>query len=236
MTPRAFVPLPKNLVSGEFLRREKRFLIEARIENRNVWAHCNDSGAMTGLLEPGREILLSRANDPRRKLPYTLERIRLPQCWANVNTFLPNRLLEAAFNAGALDFASGYAEFRREVKRGASRLDARLSGASRPPLWIECKSATLVRDGAALFPDAPTVRGRKHLLELMDIVKNGERAAMFYLVQREDATRFAAADDIDPEYGRLFRLARNMGVEIHIFAARMSPDWTELGPALPVAD
>lgn len=235
MPHRTFVPLPPNLASGEFLRREKRFIVEARIDKGHIRAHCNDSGAMTGLLEAGREILLSRANDPRRKLPYTLERIRLPSGWVNVNTLLPNRLLEAAFKADALGFAQGYTEINREVKRSASRIDARLSGASLAPLWIECKSSTLVRDGLALFPDAPTARGRKHLQELMDIVKNGERAAMFYLVQREDASRFAPAESIDPEYARLFRLARDTGVEIYIFAARILPDGAELGSALTVA-
>ncbi|MDE5833396.1 MAG: DNA/RNA nuclease SfsA [Desulfovibrio sp.] len=230
-----FIPLPPDCAPGKFLRREKRFLVEVETGGQRIWAHCNDTGSMTGLLEPGRDVILSPAANPRRKSRYTLERIRLPGGWASVNTALPNKMLEAAFHAGDLDFARGYTSIRREVRRGASRVDAALTGPDLPRLWIECKSATLVENNIALFPDAKTVRGQKHLIELIDIVNEGERAAMFYFVGRGDAVAFAPAASIDPEYARLFEEARMAGVEIYARVARLTPEGTALDGILPLA-
>ena len=155
--------------------------------------------------------------------------------WVGVNTSTPNRMLEAAFRAGRLPFAAGYAELRREAKRGASRLDGLFTGPGLPPLWVECKNVTMVEDDAACFPDAASERGRKHLRELMDIVAAGERAAMFYLVQRPDGHCFAPADFIDPDYAELFCEALAAGVEMYPFRAVVSPAGIDLGPMLPLA-
>ena len=144
-------------------------------------------------------------------------------------------MLEAAFQAGRLDFARGYTECRREARRGSSRLDACLTGPSLPPLWVECKNVTMVEDDQALFPDAASERGQKHLRELMAIVAAGERAAMFYLVQRPDGRCFAPAAVIDPVYADLFLQAVRAGVEIYPYRARVSPQGIDLGELLPLS-
>lgn len=154
--------------------------------------------------------------------------------WVGVNTSTPNRMLEAAFHAGRLPFAQGYTTLVREAKRGQSRLDGLLTAPDLPPLWVECKNVTMVEDNAACFPDAASERGQKHLRELMDIVACGERAAMFYLVQRPDGECFAPADFIDPAYAALFYEALSAGVEMYPFRALVSPAGIELGPTLPV--
>lgn len=154
--------------------------------------------------------------------------------WVGVNTSTPNRMLEAAFHAGRLPFAQGYTTLVREAKRGQSRLDGLLTAPGLPPLWVECKNVTMVEDNAACFPDAASERGQKHLRELMDIVACGERAAMFYLVQRPDGECFAPADFIDPAYAALFYEALSAGVEMYPFRALVSPAGIELGPTLPV--
>ena len=136
---------------------------------------------------------------------------------------------------GRLAFAAGYTQCRREVKRGESRLDACLTGPDLPPLWVECKNVTMVEDGVACFPDAATERGQKHLRELMDIVRCGERAAMFYLVQRPDGHCFGPADVVDPAYAALFYEAMDAGVEIYPYRASVSPAGIELEGLLPVA-
>lgn len=151
-----------------------------------------------------------------------------------MNTSTPNRMLEAAFHAGRLPFAQGYTTLVREAKRGQSRLDGLLTAPGLPPLWVECKNVTMVEDNAACFPDAASERGQKHLRELMDIVACGERAAMFYLVQRPDGECFAPADFIDPAYAALFYEALSAGVEMYPFRALVSPAGIELGPTLPV--
>lgn len=154
--------------------------------------------------------------------------------WVGVNTSVPNRMLEAAFAAGRLAFAAGYTRLAREAGRGQSRLDACLSGPGLPLLWVECKNVTMVEDDAACFPDAASERGQKHLRELMDIVAQGERAAMFYLVQRPDGQCFAPADFIDPAYAALFYEAAAAGVEMYAYRAKVSRRGIELGGLLPV--
>ena len=158
-----------------------------------------------------------------------------PGFWVGVNTATPHRMLEAAFRAGRLPFVRGYTELRREAKRGQSRLDGLFTGPGLPPLWVECKNVTMVEDDAACFPDAASERGRKHLRELMDIVAHGERAAMFYLVQRPDGACFAPADFIDPDYAGLFAEALAAGVEMYPFRAVVSPAGIDLGEELPLA-
>ena len=154
--------------------------------------------------------------------------------WVGVNTSTPNRMLEAAFHARRLPFAQGYTSLVREAKRGQSRLDGLLTAPGLPPLWVECKNVTMVEDDAACFPDAASERGQKHLRELMDIVASGERAAMFYLVQRPDGACFAPADFIDPAYASLFYEALHAGVEMYPFRALVSPAGIDLGSPLPV--
>lgn len=230
------LPFPPGCVIGRFLRREKRFSVAAALGpdgSRTVWAHTNNTGTMLGLLRPGAPVLLSPAVNRKRKLAWTLELIRtdwhLPQTgdkergfWTGVNTSVPNRLLEAAFRAGRLPWARGYTRLIREQVCGDSRFDALLEGPELPPLWVECKNVTLVEDDIALFPDAASVRGVKHLRVLSEMAQSGNRAAMFYLVQRPDGRCFGPADMIDPAYAEAFALARRNGVEMYPHEAVLS--------------
>lgn len=232
------VPLPGHCIEGVFLRRVKRFSIEFEYQGKRLWAHTNNSGGMLGLLNKGCPALFSVSGNPKRKLPYTLERVRLPEGqgghWVGVNTLLPNKMLVASFKAGCLDFCKGYTDIRAEAKRGESRLDALIKGPGKPNLWVECKSVTLVEDCRAAFPDAASERGCKHLRELMDIIKNGERAAMFYLCQRPDGKCFGPADYIDPAYADLFGEAIKNGVEFYAINAVFTEKGAGLGDALPI--
>ena len=249
------LPLPPSCIVGLFRQRRKRFTVLMEKDGQTISVHSNNSGSMLGLTRPGAPLLASPANNPARKLPYTQEAVWLetravpPEIppapdaplpglrgfWVGVNTAVPNRMLEAAFHAGRLDFAHGYTECRREIRRGASRLDACLTGPELPPLWVECKNVTMVEDDRALFPDAASERGQKHLRELMDIVAAGERAAMFYLVQRPDGRCFAPADVIDPAYANLFYEAVRAGVEMYPYRAVVSTEGIDLGEPLPLA-
>lgn len=235
---------PELLIEGLFVRRYKRFSVEVQINGEFHWVHTNNTGSMQGLLDEGNRILLSRAVNPARKMPYTLEFVETCGIWCGVNTGIPNRLLKAAFLAGEFDFAEGYTEIVLEQRLPEelllagekSRLDAMISGTGKLPLWIECKNVTLVRDGVAFFPDAPTTRGQKHLRQLIHLKKRGLRAACFFLVQREDAKSFAPAKDIDIEYARLFREAKKAGVEMHVFGITMSSEGINLGLGLALEE
>lgn len=251
------LPLPQDCIVGCFVQRRKRFSVELTLHGEPVWVHSNNSGSMLGLTRPGCPVLASHAANPARKLKYTQECVWLrqtalpaepasetadsinedqpaPGFWVGVNTSVPNRMLEAAFHAGRLHFASGYTSLVREAKRGQSRLDGLITGPGLPPLWMECKNVTMVEDDAACFPDAASERGQKHLRELMDIVAQGERAAMFYLVQRPDGRCFAPADFIDPEYARLFYEALACGVEVYPYRALVSKYGIDLGGLIPL--
>lgn len=237
--PAASVLLPPLCVNAVYVRRVKRFSVELEKDGGIIWAHTNNTGAMLGLPGAGAQALLSRPDKPGRKLPYTLERLyqergEAPGFWIGVNTRVPNLLFEAAFRAGKLAFAAGYGAARMEAARGGSRMDACLENEYGNKLWVECKNVTLVRNETAFFPDAPSERARKHLNDLMEIVKAGERAAMFYIIQRPDARSLAPADFIDPLYAALFYQAIDLGVEFYAYEAIQAPLSVDLGPSIPI--
>lgn len=225
------VSFPKGCVWAEFKRRVKRFTIEAKLGGKPVAAHTNNTGSMLGLLRPGMPVYLSPATTPGRKLPYTLELTRVHDILVGVNTLTPNRILRRAWERGLIEDAVGFTGFKAEARIGGSRLDARLDG-PKGRLWVECKNVTLVEDDVARFPDAQTERGRKHLRELVDIVKNGDRAALFFLVQRKDGQCFGPADFIDEEYAELFYEALDAGVESWCYMAEITEEGVGLGPRL----
>ncbi|MHC1742162.1 MAG: DNA/RNA nuclease SfsA [Syntrophobacteraceae bacterium] len=228
------LPLPEGSLRARLIRREKRFLVEVERDGSRFWVHCNNSGSMMGLVRPGLEVMISPAAKPGRKLPFTLEMIRLDEMWVGVSTLTPNRLLHAAWAAGALPEAAGYGRMMREVRFGASRLDACFMEEGLRPLWVEAKNVTMVEDEVASFPDAVTERGQKHLRELMALAATGARVAGFYLIQRSDALCFAPADFIDPDFAELFHEALDRGVEAWVYEAIVSPTGVDLGSTLPV--
>jgi sugar fermentation stimulation protein A len=222
------------LVRGFLVRRYQRFLAEVRLENdRLVTAHCPNSGSMQGCNVPGREVMLSQTDNPKRKTRYTWELIHLPSTWVGVNTLSANRLVAEAASGKLIPELGPFDKLLREVQLGHSRIDFCLvrGGVS---LFLEVKNVTLVEDGTALFPDAPTARGRKHLQTLMGAIDQGHRAAMFYVVQREDAQRFSPAAHVDPAYAQALRRAHRAGVNIIVYGARVSPKEIYLDAPLPV--
>lgn len=219
--------------SAVFVAREKRFLVHVLVEGQPAIAHTNNSGSMLGLLRPGMEVFLSPAASPKRKLPYTLELVRPCGQWVGVNTATPNRLLKRMWETSAIPEFLGYDTFLPEAVHGDSRLDARLSGPS-GHFWIEAKNVTMVEDQVACFPDAVTLRGQKHLLELMTLAKSGARVGVFLAVQRGDGRCFGPADFIDPRFAELFWMAVDRGVEFWPHVVRASPEGIALGPRLPL--
>jgi sugar fermentation stimulation protein A len=224
------------LVRGTLRLREKRFLAHVVLDDgREVIAHTNNSGAMTGCSTPGSTVWLSPANNPKRKLKWTWELVEaVPGVLAGINTQLPNRLAEEAIAAGRIPELRGFASIRREVRYGEerSRIDVLLEDPGR--CWVEVKNVTLIRDGAAAFPDAKTDRGRKHLRELAAQVVAGDRAALLFVVQRSDADRVVPADDVDPAYGAELRRAAAAGVQVLAWQADVSPAGVSLVRPLPV--
>ena len=223
-----------DLTCGTLIKRYKRFLADVRLETGEiVTAHCANSGSMRQCAEPNRTVYLSRHDNPKRKLKYTWELIEMPESLVGVNTMVPNRLVEQSIRADRIQEVLGYDRISREVKVGNSRLDLRLTQESGPDCFIEIKNCTLVENGEASFPDAVTTRGRKHLTELQQLVKNGNRCVMFFLIQRMDAKRFTPADRIDPAYGTELRKAFANQVEIVVYDVSITLDRIAIGKRIP---
>ena len=208
---------PSPLVEGRLVRRYKRFLADVALASgETVTVHCANPGSMIGLAEPGMRVFLSRAANPKRKLPWSWELVDADGALVGINTAYPNRIVEEAIAADAIPDLAGYDLLRREVPYGRnSRIDFLLSGAGRADAYVEVKNVHLSRTkGLAEFPDSVTARGTKHLAELSDMVAAGHRAAMLYLVHRGDPERFTLARDIDPAYAAAFDRALAAGVEM----------------------
>jgi len=218
------------LVRGKLIKRYKRFLVDIELESgKVVVAHCANPGSMMNLLLPDAEVWLSLASNPNRKLKYTWEMIRYEDTLIGLNTSLPNKIVEDAIQQDLVVEFTEYDSLKREVKYGEnSRIDILLQSSNLPDCYLEVKSVTLKRPGndnnLAEFPDSVTVRGTKHLHELSGQVANGNRAAMFYLVQREDCNRLSIAGDIDPNYANAFIAARKAGVEMLCYGCSISPE------------
>jgi sugar fermentation stimulation protein A len=212
-----------DLICGTLIKRYHRFLADVTLTSgRVVTAHCPNSGTMKACSQPGRPVYLSVHDNPKRKLKYTWEMIHMPTSLVGVNTLVPNRLVKKSIEEGRVRQLRGYNHIKSEVKvPGGSRLDLLLTKGENEKCFVEIKNCTLVRNGIAYFPDAVTARGRKHLVELQKLVLRGNRCAMFFLVQRMDATAFTTADHIDPSYGEEFRKAKDNGVEVIVYDAVM---------------
>lgn len=207
------------LLRGTLVRRYKRFLADVVLEGgETVTAHCPNSGSMLSIDAPGAEVWLSPAPDPRRKLAYTWELIRLGGTLVGINTARPNALAAEAIATGAIAELAGYESVRREVRLGANaRIDLLLEAKDRPKCFVEVKNVTLKRPlfpRLVEFPDCVTARGVKHLVELAAAAASGHRAAMLFIAQRDDAERFAIAHDIDPGYAAALAAASAAGVEV----------------------
>lgn len=236
------------LVRARFLRREKRFLVHAELDDGTpVTAHTNNTGRMSGCLAPGCTVWLSRAGDPRRQLAWTLELVETvadPETGVaagvpvGVNTARANRLVAEAVAAGRLPQLALYREIRAEVPYGSrrSRADFLLTGLPGRPrarCWVEVKNVTLVAGGHASFPDAPSERARKHLRELADMAARGDGACLVFCVQRGDARSVGPADAIDPEYGRLLRQVAAAGVQVVGAGCRVGTRSIEIIHSIP---
>lgn len=223
------------LTRGTLLKRHKRFLADVRLDDgRRLTAHTPNTGAMTGCSEPGRPVWLSRHPGGTRKYEYTLEMIDMPDALVGVNTAVPNRLVRAAALAGAVPEFPHPVDVRSEVRHGDSRLDLLLRAPDSPDIFVEIKNCTLVENKTALFPDAVTARGRKHLEELARLAETDSRAVLFILVQRGDAECFSPADHIDPAWGETLRQVVRRGVEALAYRAVLDTSGVRIGARLPV--
>ena len=224
------------LIEGKFLKRYKRFFVDVELEDGSVvTAHCPNTGSLKGCKVEGAPVWLRDSQNPKRKLQLSWQAIKIGPTWVNVDTGLPNHTVRVAVEAGEVPELTGYNEVKPEQKYGTgSRIDLLLRGGGKPDCYVEIKNTTLAEGDVALFPDAVTSRGLKHLGELEEVVRQGHRAVQFFFISRADVKRFRPADDIDPEYSKGLRQAAANGVEVYAYSVKVHKRQIQLHEKLDV--
>ena len=226
------------LVPGRLIKRYKRFLADVELsDGRVVTAHCPNPGSMKTCAEPGWDVLLSPANNPARKLKWTLEIVRSPSADILVNTARPNAIVREGIQSNLVPELQGYESLKAEVRYGEenSRIDLLLSEGDAPRAWVEVKNATLLLEPQTVaFPDSVTKRGTRHLRELARMVEQGERGVLFFLVSRSDVARLKPAEEIDPVYAQTLREVAEQGVEVLARTAEITSESVRLGGPVEV--
>ena len=222
------------LIHATLIQRYKRFLADVRlVDGQITTVHCPNTGTMLACSAPGSRVCLSRSDNPRRKYPLTLEMVEDNRTWVGVNTARTNNLVAEAMARGQIAEFQEISEVKAEVKTSDhTRLDLQVMQHDRAT-YIEVKNCSLAIDRSAMFPDAVTARGTKHLQELIRLRKKGLQTCIFFLVQRTDADRFTPASHIDPVYSETLGLAAAGGVMILAYQAEVSPQGIDIVRPLP---
>lgn len=228
----------KKVLKGKILRRYKRFFADIQLESGEiVTAHTPNTGTMKTCWEPHWDCLVTHQDDPKRKLKYTLEMTHNQKSWIGVNTLIANKITIEAIKKQKIKELQDYDYIKPEISIGESRIDIYLSSSKdNSECYVEVKNVTMIQEETnhAIFPDAVSERGVKHLEELIKIKESGLRAVIFYLVQREDITEFSPADEIHPEYGTILRIAYLKGVEVLAYRCSLNEDEIKIAEALPI--
>tara|TARA_B100001057_G_scaffold348924_1_gene350290 strand:- start:117 stop:842 length:726 start_codon:yes stop_codon:yes gene_type:complete len=226
------------LESATLIKRYKRFLTDIKLpDGSERTIHCANTGAMTGCATPGNTVWYSTSDNAKRKYPNSWEISETDKghriC---VNTARANQLAVEAIENKTIVELLGYNALRTEVKYGSenSRIDILLEDNEKPPCYIEVKSVTLLdeqetsTEGQGFFPDAVTTRGQKHLRELTEMVKSGNRAVLLFTVLHSGIEKVSAAHHIDAKYSLLLKQAQDAGVEVLCYKAELSSTQIQL--------
>ena len=225
----------QTLVPATLVRRYKRFLADVTLtDGTPLTVHCPNSGSMLGCQAPGSRVFLSHSANPGRKYSHTWELVEVAGGWVGINTGRTNQLVREAIAAGVVTEIGAVDEIRAEVKVSAhSRLDLLLRQGERLT-YVEVKNCTLVEGDVAMFPDAVTARGTKHLEELAALRRAGHGAVIFFCVQRGDGAFFAPAAHIDPRYAETLTRVASQGVTVLAYRAEVGPESIRVVAPLPV--
>ncbi|MCG1033666.1 DNA/RNA nuclease SfsA [Bacillus amyloliquefaciens] len=225
------------LQPATLIQRYKRFLADVVTPNgETLTLHCPNTGAMTGCATPGDTVWYSTSSNIKRKYPHTWEITQTAEGeYICVNTLRANQLVKEAISLDFIPELRGYNLLKSEVKYGSesSRIDFMLQADDRPECYIEVKSVTLAEKDNGYFPDAVTLRGQKHLRELMSVAAAGKRAVLLFAVLHSAIGRFSPARHIDLKYAQLLNEAQKQGVEVLVYKAELSADNITLRSALP---
>ena len=214
----------KSLVKGKLIKRYKRFFADVKLNKEIVTAHCPNTGSMKGLLDEENDVYLLPNNDPKRKLKFGLEIIKSRKNLVGVNTHMANRIVEHGLKNNLINELKNNDTIKPEVFfNKETRFDFLLEKKGQKT-FVEVKNVTLFRnENTAEFPDAPTARGIKHLLTLIDAIKKGYKSYLLFLVQIQNMAKFKIAKDIDEEYFKNYLIAKKAGVNFLAYRCNISP-------------
>jgi len=203
----------KSLIKGKLIKRYKRFFVDIKLDKEIVIAHCPNTGSMKGLLDEGNEVFISKNDNPKRKLKYTLEIIKVKKKLIGVNTHFANKIAYHGLSNNLVKEVSNSDNIKPEVFFNKETRFDFLVEKNKQKIFVEVKNVTLLRDEKiAEFPDAVTLRGSKHLKALIEAIKKGYKSYLLFLVQIQDVESFKIAKDIDKEYYKNYLLAKKAGV------------------------
>lgn len=227
--------LPPVRTNAILVKRYKRFLADVQLPNQEpMTVHCPNSGSMLGCSTPGSPVIISRSDNPGRKYPWTLEMVQSKGVWIGVNTSMTNKLVHEALLNGTIDNFGSITKISPEKKVSEkSRLDFLLESAQ-GLTYLEVKNCSLAHNQLAIFPDAVTARGTKHLVELMHLANQGSAAAVLFCIQRGDVDSFAPATEIDPVYAQTLQQVAKKGVQVLAYLAEVTPEAVTVTRQVPV--
>lgn len=221
------------IVRGKFQKRINRFIAEVFIDGEIVSVHVKNTGRLRELLLPNAEVLLERSNNPNRKTKYSLIAVKKQNLWVNIDSQAPNTVAYNALKEGKIIEFSNFTTFKREVSFGHSRFDLYVENEGEKG-FIEIKGVTLEKDGLAMFPDAPTTRGTKHVLELMEAIKEGYTGTVLFIVQMEGCHTFTPNTEMDPAFSRALKQAQEKGVQILAYDTVVTENELTIGKSIAV--
>ncbi len=227
----------KSLVKGKLIKRYKRFFTDVKLTKEIVTAHCPNTGSMKGLLNEGNEVYLLPNNDPKRKLKYGLEIIKSRKNLVGVNTHMANRIVEHGLKNNLINELKNNDIIKPEVFfNKETRFDFLLEKKTQKT-FVEVKNVTLFRNKyTAEFPDAPTARGTKHLLTLIDAIKKSYKTYLIFLVQIQNMKYFKIAKDIDEQYYKNYLIAKKAGVNFLAYRCNISSKRIFIDKKLKIID
>ena len=225
-----------DLIIGKFVKRPNRFLVLFEIDHEIFEAHLKDPGRLNELLTPRVKLLLKRAdNITKRKTKFDVIGVLHKNRWVIINSSLHSDLAADIIGSDFLRELKGYDIERREYSYGRSRIDFLLRK-EKEQMLLEVKGCTLVEGGLALFPDAPTLRGKKHVLELTNALKESFKSTVLFLIMRDDAKIFKPNYKMDPEFSNALKIASDEGVKILAYSFKniLNRDMLKIEPFKPV--
>lgn len=225
----------KKVIEGTFLKRPNRFIAHVIINGEEEIVHVKNTGRCKELLIPGAKVILEDcSSNPNRKTKYSLIAVWKGNILVNMDSQVPNRVVFDALNSNKIESLKNLTHLKREVTFGNSRYDIYFENKDKKG-FLEVKGVTLEHNGVSMFPDAPTERGAKHVLEMIEAIKEGYRGIIFFLIQMKGPKTFKLNWEMDSKFAEAVKLAKESGVEILAYDSIVIQDSIEIGNPIEVS-